>query len=74
MSQLHLYVPDALADELRRRAEARGLSLSRYLAEVVQREIRRDWPAGFFDRVVGGWSGEPLERPPQGEFEKRDGL
>ena len=24
------------------------------------------WPAGFFERIAGGWSGEPLVRAPQG--------
>ena len=27
------------------------------------------WPEGFFEEVVGGWKGEPLERPDQGWFE-----
>jgi hypothetical protein len=29
----------------------------------------QEWPEGFFERVVGGWQGEPLERPDQGRFE-----
>ncbi len=32
------------------------------------------WPAGFFRQTAGAWLGEPLERPEQGEFEKRDEL
>ena len=42
MPQLHLYVPDELAAEIARRAEARGLSVSRYLADLVRAEV-----AGF---------------------------
>ena len=29
------------------------------------------WPQDFFTRIAGGWSGAPLERGPQGEFEAR---
>jgi len=74
MPQLHLYVPDEVAARLRERAEARGQSLSRYLAELLTEKLTDDWPEGYFERVVGSWQGDPLERPPQGEFELRDGL
>lgn len=30
------------------------------------------WLPGFFEDVLGGWQGERLERPPQGEPEKRE--
>jgi hypothetical protein len=72
MPQLHVYVSDAIAREARRRAEAEGLSVSRYLARLVQREIGPGWPDGYFESVVGAWEGEPLERAPQGEPESRD--
>jgi len=29
---------------------------------------------GFFEEVIGGWAGEPLERAEQGEFETRETL
>ena len=74
MLQLHLYVPDATADLLKRKAERRGLSLSRYLAEVVGREVDGDaWPEGFFEDVLGSWEGE-LWRPLQGSYEEREDL
>ena len=62
MPQLHFYVPKEIADEIRRRAEVRGITLSRYVAELVQQEIGGGWPDGYFRRVVGRWSCEPLER------------
>ena len=31
------------------------------------------WPPGFIESTAGAWVGE-LERPPQGEFEKREEL
>jgi hypothetical protein len=74
MPQLHLYVSDKLAARAREHAEREGVSLSRYLAEVVRREVGEGWPEGFFDAVIGGWQGEPLARPPQGEPEARDDL
>jgi hypothetical protein len=74
MSQLHLYLPEHLAGELRRRAAAKGLSVSAYLAELVRSQIADEWPEGFFDNVIGGWIGEPLPRPRTLEPETREEL
>jgi hypothetical protein len=74
MPQLHLYVPDEVADTAKARAKAAGKSLSSYLADLVVSEIAGDWPEGFFDEVAGGWKGEPLKRPKQGSVERRDWL
>lgn len=72
MPQLHLYVPDTTAELLKQRAEERGLTLSKYLAEVVRKEaVIEEWPEGFFENVLGAWEGE-IERPPQGVYEKRE--
>ncbi len=72
MPQLHLYVPDDLAEEIRQRAESRGVSVSRFLSELARREIGSGWPEDFFERVVGGWQGEAPQRPSQGVFEERE--
>lgn len=32
------------------------------------------WPLGFFRQTAGAWQGEPLERPPQLEYEEREEL
>ena len=50
------------------------MSVSRYLAEVVKRELHPQWPASFFEQVVGGWQGEPLRRAEQGAFDVRDAV
>jgi hypothetical protein len=71
MPQLHLYVPQQVANELRRRAEAEGVSTSKYLAALVERQVAREWPEGWFERVVGRWQGD-LERPLAGEAEARE--
>ena len=30
------------------------------------------WPAGFWQQIRADWGSEPFERPPQGDFEKRE--
>ena len=72
MAQLHCYVPEEIAQQAQRRAKQSGLSLSRYLAELVKRDtgISAAWPEGYFD-IFGKMEGAPLERPPQLSLEKR---
>lgn len=72
MPQLHLYVSDDIAAEINRRAKESGLSVSRYLARLVRAKTSLGWPTGWFERVPGGWLGDPLERPLQGVFEARE--
>jgi hypothetical protein len=74
MTHVQLDIPASMVRKLRKKAGARGLSLSRYVTELVQREVAGAWPERFFDEVVGGWKGKPLERPPQGTLETRDEL
>jgi hypothetical protein len=74
MTHLHLNVPKDVAEIAKSRAKAAGKSLSSYLADLVRGEVAGDWPEGFFEEVVGGWKGEPLERPEQGSFENREPL
>jgi hypothetical protein len=45
--------------------------------EVIIKPItpsQTEWMPGFFEEVIGGWAGELLERPEQGEFEMRETL
>ncbi len=70
--QLHFYVPDHIAAAIRGAAEARGMSISAYVAWLVSREVQSGWPERYFESVVGHWEGEPLERPSAGELEARD--
>lgn len=74
MPQFHFYLPKEMIEKVRARARARGLSISRYVANIVRREFGGEWPEWFFEEVVGGWKGKPLERPSQGKFEKRNEL
>lgn len=73
MSQLHCYVQDELAKKFQKKAEQASLSVSKYLALLVQREVENQWPEGYFD-LFGAWQGKPLERLSQGDHEKRERL
>ena len=75
MAQLHCYVPKEIAQQAQRRASQSGLSLSRYLAELVKRDAQTSatWPEGYFD-IFGKWEGTPLERPSQLPLEVRQAL
>lgn len=41
---------------------------------VAQLPKAPGWPPGFIEHTYGSLSDDPLERPPQGEFEERDHL
>ncbi len=58
MPQLHLYVPEHIASKVREKAKARNMTLSRYLAEMIKRDVGQGWPKGYFERVCGKWEGE----------------
>jgi hypothetical protein len=72
MTQLHCYVPEEVAQQAQRRAAQSGLSLSRYLADLVKRDALASapWPEGYF-KLFGKWGGAPLERVPQLPQEER---
>jgi hypothetical protein len=70
MAQLHFYLPDAVADKIKAKAEQAHLSVSKYLAELAKREIDNQWPDGYFDNF-GKWQGDAAERPEQGVAEQR---
>jgi hypothetical protein len=70
MAQIHCYIPDEVAEQLQKKARHAHISVSKYLANLVKKEVGNQWPEGYFD-VFGSWEGEPLKRSEQGEFEKR---
>ncbi len=74
MPQLHVYVSPEVADAAHRAAKEAGLSVSRYLAVVLARQLTAGWPEGYFETVVGSWRGDALERPDQGKLEERERL
>lgn len=53
MSQLALYIDAALKAELEKKARARGISVSKMVAELVSKELHPTaWPQRFLD-VLG---------------------
>ena len=70
MAQLHCYVPDEIAEQLVRKAGQAQLTVSKYLAGLVKKEVESPWPDNYFD-LFGSREGKPLERPEQGNYEKR---
>ncbi|MEZ5496040.1 MAG: ribbon-helix-helix protein, CopG family [Gammaproteobacteria bacterium] len=71
MAQLHFYLPDALAEKLKKKAEESHLSVSKYIAELARKELENKWPEGYFE-LFGAWEGEKLKRPKQLSFENRE--
>ncbi|PWU20169.1 MAG: hypothetical protein C5B50_04570 [Verrucomicrobia bacterium] len=73
---------EALIEEILKQPEPLLRELQRYLAYLVEREKHSNhgsspsmvscWPKGYFERTAGAFAGEPLERPPQLPFEKRE--
>ncbi|MCF6262426.1 MAG: hypothetical protein L3J24_02415 [Xanthomonadales bacterium] len=71
MAQLHFYIPDAVAEKIKNKAEKAHLSVSKYMAELAMREVENEWPEGYFE-LFGQWQGGTLERPEQLPLEQRE--
>lgn len=65
MPQLHFTVDARTADRIQREAKRRGMSVSRYLAMLVTRDLGAAWPEGYLDSVVGSCADTPLTEPPE---------
>ncbi len=59
-----------------REAELEVLVVVQPLEGAVRDEAadRDDWPSYFLEEIAGGWQGDTLVRPEQGEYEIRDEL
>ena len=73
MPQLHCYIQDSLAKKLQKKADQADLSVSKYLAVLIRRDVQNEWPDGYFE-LIGSWQGDPLKRPEQGAFENRNAI
>jgi hypothetical protein len=49
MSQITIYLPDAVEDKARKAAEANGKSVSRWIADQVLHNLSDVWPKGVLD-------------------------
>ncbi|MDZ7958188.1 MAG: hypothetical protein RMY34_09845 [Aulosira sp. DedQUE10] len=68
---LHLDIPVGITDK-----EVEIMVIYQPLEASTQLKTpeQRGWMPGFFEEVIGGWVGEPLERPEQGDYEIREQL
>jgi len=68
---LHLDIPLGITDK-----EVEIMVIYQPLETPTQLKTpqQRGWMPGFFEEVIGGWVGEPLERPEQGDYEIREQL
>ncbi len=73
---------EALIQEILKQPEPVLRELQHYLAFLAEHQKKganetptpatEAWPAGYFQKTAGAFAGEPLERPPQLPFEKRE--
>ena len=74
MAQVTIYLPDAVARDVRARAKRAGLSLSAYMTALASRERRPQteaWPKDFL-KLLGSWEGSfpvPNDAPPNDDVD-----
>lgn len=71
MAQLTLYIPDAVADDLRRAAKRANKSLSSYVVQLVQGDKKAKKPSKAFLSTFGSWEGE-FPKVPALPYERRE--
>jgi len=71
MPQLHFYVPDEVAEQIKARAALAQQPVSRYVAELVKRDIAQGWPKGYFERITNASEGAAMNHEPSGLPEER---
>ena len=74
MTQINIDLPAEVVNDIRQRAEGKGITIARYVTDHIHREASHTWPEGFFKEVAGCWQGSSLIRPPQGEVEPRKAM
>lgn len=72
---------EALIEEIKKQPEPVLKELQHYLAFLVEQRHRETpgavpspgrWPERYFEMTAGALKDEPMERPPQLPFEKRE--
>ncbi len=71
MPQLHFYVPDDIAEQIKARAALAKQPVSRYVAELVRRDVSQGWPKDYFERISGAAEGAAIRYEPLGLPEER---
>jgi len=44
-----LYLPKELAAKVKEEAAKLGISSSKYMANIIKKELKTDWPEGYFE-------------------------
>lgn len=71
MPQLHFYVPDDVAEQIKARAALAKLPISRYVADLVKRDVGQGWPENYFERISGEAESATIRYEPSGPPEER---
>lgn len=78
MTQLAIYIEDRLSEKLEKAVKASGKSKSKWIADIIEKELNDQWPENFF-KLAGSWEDnrEPDEiikeiREGSGAFENRE--
>jgi predicted DNA-binding protein len=54
MTQLAIYIEDQLSEKLEKAVKSSGKSKSKWIADVIKKELNDQWPADFFN-LAGSW-------------------
>lgn len=71
MPQLHFYVPQEVAEQIKARAALAKQPVSRYVAELVRRDVSQGWPKDYFERINTAAEGAAMGIEPGGLPEER---
>ena len=71
MPQLHFYVPDDVAEQIKARAALAKQPVSRYVADLVKRDVGQGWPKDYFERISGAAEAATIRHEPSGPAEER---
>jgi len=71
MPQLHFYVPDDVAEQIKARAAHAKMPVSRYVADLVKRDVSQGWPEDYFERISGAAESAAIRYEPSGPPEER---
>lgn len=64
MPQLSLYLNEPTMKDLRNDAREAGVSVSKYVAQlVVEKASRKGWPDGYWDEVYGSLEDDSFQIP-----------
>ncbi|MCK6491179.1 MAG: CopG family transcriptional regulator [Planctomycetes bacterium] len=66
MSTIAVYLDDRLEQRLRQAAQQDGVSVSRWVARLVEERTAVAWPAEVV-ALAGAWADEDLQRPAAGD-------